>query len=490
MKWKEILANGCDVTYRHGHRAVVANDCIYIYGGGNWKICKQLNGYNVKENLNFLPKYSGKICPGVACFGMVISDETIIIFGGMGEFGLYSNSLYTLNIKSWSWKKHNFPNKYLPEPRIGHSFTISDDNKIYLFGGLINGDPKPNDKFTPKYMNDLYILHMTENDKFIWEKLPTAVEGPCGRESHSAVFHYDKKENVKFLIVFGGMNTNRLGDLWFLDLNQFVWMQILVSGIPPAPRSLHSASLIGTKMYIFGGWVDRKPLKSAFDPPSVRFETTNSLSYLDLDDLKWVHCDYNDENRPKNRAGHSAVTVGNRIYMWGGRSCFASAEDDSACTKDFWYLETEIPPKILNVSLLKATRTTLEIEWDYDIDNAECYIVEIHKIHLVPIDISKIRIKTNLPKIEKEKSVDQYKGTSIKRKLEELEITVSKKFNADKTNDNSKSEDIMSDGKTEENKNKEIDDKNIDVDENKNIIEAKNDVQVKHESPIKVCVRA
>ena len=94
MKWKEILANGCDVIYRHGHRAVVADDCIYIYGGGNWKICKQLNGYNVKENLNFLPKYSGKICPGVACFGMVISDERIIIFGGMGEFGLYSNSLY------------------------------------------------------------------------------------------------------------------------------------------------------------------------------------------------------------------------------------------------------------------------------------------------------------------------------------------------------------------------------------------------------------
>jgi host cell factor len=89
---------------------------------------------------------------------------------------------------------------------------------------------------------------MTENQKFRWEKLPTAKEGPCGRESHSAVFHNDEKENVKFLIVFGGMNGNRLGDLWFLDLKQLVWVQFEISGIPPTPRSLHTASVIGSKM--------------------------------------------------------------------------------------------------------------------------------------------------------------------------------------------------------------------------------------------------
>jgi len=97
-------------------------------------------------------------------------------------------------------------------------------------------------------MNDLYILHMTENDKFRWEKLPTAIDGPCGRESHSAIFHYDEKEDAKFLIVFGGMDGNRLGDLWFLDLKQLVWVQFEIFGIPPAPRSLHTATLVDSKM--------------------------------------------------------------------------------------------------------------------------------------------------------------------------------------------------------------------------------------------------
>ena len=89
---------------------------------------------------------------------------------------------------------------------------------------------------------------MTENDKFRWEKLPTAIDGPCGRESHSAIFHFDEKEDAKFLIVFGGMDGNRLGDLWFLDLKQLVWAQFEIFGIPPAPRSLHTATLVDSKM--------------------------------------------------------------------------------------------------------------------------------------------------------------------------------------------------------------------------------------------------
>jgi len=100
MKWKEVFPNGCDIIYRHGHRAVVVGDCIYFYGGGNWKICKQFNGYNVKKNLSFLPLFTGKVCPGVASFGMVINDDRVIIFGGMGEFGLYTNDLFvSLNFK-------------------------------------------------------------------------------------------------------------------------------------------------------------------------------------------------------------------------------------------------------------------------------------------------------------------------------------------------------------------------------------------------------
>lgn len=188
--------------------------------------------------------------------------------------------------------------------------------------------------------------------------------------------------------------------------------------------------------------------------------------------MEWFHCDYKSNKCPKSRAGHSAVTVNNRIYVWGGRSNYSHPEDDSACTKDFWFLETELPPKVTNVSLVMSTRTMLEIYWN-EIENAECYIVEIHKIHSVPIDLSKIRIKSNLPKVEQEQFVDLKKTISIKRKLEELEKTTNKKFNAEE----SKPEiDNLSDEKKEED----------DVDENKNIFSVSSDNPVIKKSPIKV----
>lgn len=97
-------------------------------------------------------------------------------------------------------------------------------------------------------MNDLYVLHIIADEKFRWERLPRTANDPPKRESHSAVFYFDEKENRKFLIIFGGMNGARLGDLWFLDLRQLIWKQFEIEGIPPSPRSLHTANLIGQKM--------------------------------------------------------------------------------------------------------------------------------------------------------------------------------------------------------------------------------------------------
>lgn len=61
----------------------------------------------------------------------------IFIFGGMVEYGKYSNDLYELDISKWEWKKIDVNFEVLPSPRLGHSFTLID-KQIYLFGGLEN----------------------------------------------------------------------------------------------------------------------------------------------------------------------------------------------------------------------------------------------------------------------------------------------------------------------------------------------------------------
>ncbi len=93
-----------------------------------------------------MPEVKGDIPPGCAAYGIANIDTKVIIFGGMMEYGKYSNDLYELEITKWEWKKLNpFVSGKLPSPRLGHSFTLCGQ-KIYLFGGLENAsdDPKEN----------------------------------------------------------------------------------------------------------------------------------------------------------------------------------------------------------------------------------------------------------------------------------------------------------------------------------------------------------
>ena len=65
-----------------------------------------------------------------------------------------------------------------------------------------------------RYLNDVYTLEIREGTSLQWV-CPT-IEGPapCARESHVAVTIGSK------LLIHGGMNGKRLGDVWTLDLGK------------------------------------------------------------------------------------------------------------------------------------------------------------------------------------------------------------------------------------------------------------------------------
>ncbi|XP_021574974.1 host cell factor 1-like, partial [Carlito syrichta] len=96
----------------------------------------------------FIPAVRGDIPPGCAAYGFVCDGTRLLVFGGMVEYGKYSNDLYELQASRWEWKrlKAKTPkNGPPPCPRLGHSFSLVG-NKCYLFGGLANDseDPKNN----------------------------------------------------------------------------------------------------------------------------------------------------------------------------------------------------------------------------------------------------------------------------------------------------------------------------------------------------------
>lgn len=70
---------------------------------------RQAERVNVKSNHDilslfpvskqwFLPAVRGDIPPGCAAHGFVCEGTRILVFGGMVEFGKYSNSLYELQV--------------------------------------------------------------------------------------------------------------------------------------------------------------------------------------------------------------------------------------------------------------------------------------------------------------------------------------------------------------------------------------------------------
>ena len=98
-----------------------------------------------------MPEVKGDIPPGCAAYGLAMdpTSSRLITFGGMVEYGRYSNDIYALKLSNWEWRRLSSDESKLnvtyPSARLGHSFTYLD-GKIYLFGGLENEsqDPKEN----------------------------------------------------------------------------------------------------------------------------------------------------------------------------------------------------------------------------------------------------------------------------------------------------------------------------------------------------------
>ncbi|XP_062939044.1 host cell factor 1 isoform X3 [Cynocephalus volans] len=382
-RWKRVVGwSGPVPRPRHGHRAVAIKDLIVVFGGGNEGIVDELHVYNTATNQWFIPAVRGDIPPGCAAYGFVCDGTRLLVFGGMVEYGKYSNDLYELQASRWEWKKLKAKtpkNGPPPCPRLGHSFSLVG-NKCYLFGGLANDseDPKNN---IPRYLNDLYILELRPGSGVVaWDIPITYGVLPPPRESHTAVVYTERDNKKSKLVIYGGMSGCRLGDLWTLDIETLTWNKPCLSGVAPLPRSLHSATTIGNKMYVFGGWVPLVMDDVKVATHEKEWKCTNTLACLNLDTMAWetVLMDTLEDNIPRARAGHCAVAINTRLYIWSGRDGYRKAWNNQVCCKDLWYLETEKPQPPARVQLVRANTNSLEVSWGA-VAAADSYLLQLQK---------------------------------------------------------------------------------------------------------------
>lgn len=383
LKWQKVYnPTGPQPRPRHGHRAVAIKDLMIVFGGGNEGIVHELHVFNTTTNQWFVPVTKGEVPPGCAAYGFVVDGTRLLVFGGMVEYGKYSNDLYELQASRWEWKrlKPLPPKQGLPPcPRLGHSFTLLN-GKVYLFGGLANesDDPKNN---IPRYLNDLYTLELYPNSSMtVWDTPLTYGQSPPPRESHSGVAHTDRASGKSSLLVYGGMSGSRLGDLWVLDVDSMSWSRPEVAGPAPLPRSLHTATVIGHHMYVYGGWVPLVPDESKLATHEKEWKCTNTLASLNLETMTWdnIALDKFEECIPRARAGHSAVAIQTRLYIWSGRDGYRKTWNNQICCKDLWYLEVGVPPQAGRVALVRAGTTSLELCWPA-INTVTTYLLQVQK---------------------------------------------------------------------------------------------------------------
>ncbi|XP_063176880.1 host cell factor 2 isoform X3 [Chroicocephalus ridibundus] len=390
LSWRRVSSfTGPVPRSRHGHRAVAIRELVIIFGGGNEGIADELHVYNTATNQWFLPAVRGDIPPGCAAHGFVCDGTRILVFGGMVEYGRYSNDLYELQASRWLWKKvkPQAPSTGSPPcPRLGHSFSLYG-NKCYLFGGLANESEDSNNN-VPRYLNDFYELELQHGSGVVGWSIPvTKGVLPSPRESHTAIVYCRKDLGSPKMYIFGGMCGCRLNDLWELDIETMTWSRPETKGTIPLPRSLHTANVIGNKMYVFGGWVPQSA-GGEISAHDGEWKCTGSFSYLNLDTTEWIglisDCQEDKSNLlPGPRAGHCAVAVGTRLYIWSGRDGYRKAWNNQVCCKDLWYLDTEKPPAPSQVQLIRATTNSFQVKWD-EVPTVEGYLLQLHADSPVP----------------------------------------------------------------------------------------------------------
>ena len=131
---------------------------------------------------------------------------------------------------------------YVPSTRKG-------TGSLYLFGGSYSGKPDNFNHLTVFWLSTICYFNL---DTLLWTYPIIRGMAPSPREGHSAMYYSEGKERM--IIYYGGGRISNVGvidrfpEVVYLDLvaQKWVWPQVV--GEIPLARSVHTASLYGSKM--------------------------------------------------------------------------------------------------------------------------------------------------------------------------------------------------------------------------------------------------
>jgi len=125
------------------------------------------------------------------------------------------------------------------------------------------------------------------------------------------------------ILIFGGLadKNKRFDDVWIFEVSTGVWRNVKHAGTPPCPRAHHSATSVGNKMYVWGGYGGHGQRRSFYNdlhvletapyvPPKEKDDgTAPDAEEYDEGDLVWSKI-VAGGTAPEPRSNHSCSLIG------------------------------------------------------------------------------------------------------------------------------------------------------------------------------------
>lgn len=196
-----------------------------------------------------------------------------------------------------------------PASRWGGTLTRLDTDRVCLIGGESDHN----------LLNEIHSLRLSDRT---WGRGISACDG--GESlllAQARSWHTATKVGTKIFLFGGEVNDERnerkqTSDLLLLDVSYGLWVPVCGTGSVPSPRAGHSAALLpdGETICVFGGISGSKWL---------------SDSYLfNVGQLSWTRCKAGSRSaRPSARSYATLTTCGSYIVLFGGNDKSRSFND-------------------------------------------------------------------------------------------------------------------------------------------------------------------
>ncbi|CAL8280105.1 unnamed protein product [Merluccius merluccius] len=241
VSWEMIPHSGDIPAPRGGHAFCVVKGSLYLFGGTSEPNATEcLPGVHCFDivSLTWEELSTGGVALRTLRHSSVAVGDSIYVYGGTVG-GVPCDDLMVFNTVSCTWTPVKTSGSQ-PSARFSQSCAAVGE-QLFMFGG--RGEEG-------EFCRDLHVLH---TEKLVWERFEVKGESPPSCREPSLTAHHDKD-----LYLFGGVTTEEDGDVSVneihkLSISKLKWKVPLYVGIPPARRHGHTAFVLHSHLYIFGG---------------------------------------------------------------------------------------------------------------------------------------------------------------------------------------------------------------------------------------------